>query len=713
MNFGRYQVVRELGKGAMGVVYLAHDPNIDRLVALKVLREDRISGEEFVKRFLKEARAIGRLSHPNIVTVYDVGEDAGTIYIAMEYLEGRPLNEIIHEKEFAPKEVMQLGIQVADALHYAHQKGIIHRDIKPSNIVVQTDGVVKITDFGIARIEDASATMQTQTGEILGTPAYMSPEQVLGSTVDGRSDLFSLGIILYEMSTGERPFGRQGKNLATLFNEIVNIEPPVPSKASSDVDRMFSRTIMKCLHKAADKRFSTGKDLADALRSHEKDIELATQAVMAPGKNWKKPSFLLLLPLLVVAAVAAIFFIPHKKASLDVESTPSGAEVYVNGASSGKTPKEFELPPGKYSIRMSLPGYEDWEYVAQLEEAGKYPFKVALKAIPRQEAGEEAGADAAAGKSAPQPSEPLRLPRLASLSLASKPAGAQVYIDGELKGKTPVGLELPWGEHMVRMILHGYSDFEDVVRMEEAREYPLDVQLQPKIEVAFLRVESTPPGADVYVNGASEGRAPGTFKLPLGGYSIRVSLPGYENWEKGIQLEEAREYPLKVDLKAIPGEEPKQEPGQEVKEKAGYEPVEEVMVDNAVVESVRPKIERPPAPVLSSLSLASKPVGAQVYVDGKHVGKTPLTISLPTGKHHVRARLDRYKDWEGSVQLEEDRAYPLNITLAANVKPDAQRAPKVKSAAPKAPRASSAKPRDDKAGDGWGIGEYKSRELGR
>ncbi|MBW1867329.1 MAG: serine/threonine protein kinase, partial [Deltaproteobacteria bacterium] len=214
MKYGRYEIIKELGRGAMGVVYQAHDPRIDRLVALKVLRPDRVTSQDFVQRFLKEAKAIGRLSHANIVTVYDVGQDHETIYIAMEFLEGRPLNEVVREKPPAVKDVINIGLQVAEALNYAHARGIVHRDIKPSNIILDDEGRIKITDFGIARIEDPEATQQTQAGEILGTPVYMSPEQVMGKTVDGRSDLYSLGIILYELTTGQRPFS--GENIAVI-----------------------------------------------------------------------------------------------------------------------------------------------------------------------------------------------------------------------------------------------------------------------------------------------------------------------------------------------------------------------------------------------------------------------------------------------------------------------------------------------------------------
>ncbi|MCK4488210.1 MAG: serine/threonine protein kinase, partial [Desulfobacterales bacterium] len=265
MNYGRYQIKEELGKGSMGVVYRAHDPQIDRLVALKVLRHDRVTSEAFVQRFLKEAKAIGRLSHPNIVTVYDVGRDHGTIYIAMEFLEGPPLNEVIQEKRLTLGEIVDLGVQMAEALDYAHQKGIVHRDIKPTNIIVTPDGQAKITDFGIARIEDPSAIQQTQAGEILGTPVYMSPEQVMGRPVDGRSDLYSLGVILYELSTQKRPF--RGDSIAAIFRAITQDTPAEPAITDSSISQELSGLVMKSLNKRPDERLQTGKAMAEALKA--------------------------------------------------------------------------------------------------------------------------------------------------------------------------------------------------------------------------------------------------------------------------------------------------------------------------------------------------------------------------------------------------------------------------------------------------------------
>ena len=264
MNFGRYQIISEVGKGSMGVVYKAHDPQIDRVVALKVLRPDRITSEEFVQRFLKEAHAIGRLSHPNIVTVYDSGQDNETLYIVMEFLIGKTLKETQQEKQLSLQEIISIGAQVADALDYAHRQGIVHRDIKPSNILLTPEGYLKLTDFGIARIEDPTAHHQTQAGDILGTPIYMSPEQIMGQKVDGRSDLYSLGVILYELTTGRKPF--QGENLAAIFNAIIEEKPPPIELPDTSLGQRLSELIFKSISKSTEERFQTGSQLAQALK---------------------------------------------------------------------------------------------------------------------------------------------------------------------------------------------------------------------------------------------------------------------------------------------------------------------------------------------------------------------------------------------------------------------------------------------------------------
>ena len=264
-RIGRYELEKTLGRGATGVVYLARDPIIDRLVALKTLRVDLDAdhAEEFRERFVREARAAGRLNHPGIVTVHDVGEDpeTGLMYIAMEHVEGRDLKQILSTGHiFRPSEVARIAADVAIALDYAHSFGVVHRDVKPANIILTTDGTAKITDFGIARLETSNLTVD---GQFIGTPNFMSPEQITGKGIDGRSDLFSLGVVLFTLLTGQRPFGGDTMHEVTL--RIVQEPSPIPSTVGTEIPAAFNPIVLKCLEKNPEKRFQTGKELAKVL----------------------------------------------------------------------------------------------------------------------------------------------------------------------------------------------------------------------------------------------------------------------------------------------------------------------------------------------------------------------------------------------------------------------------------------------------------------
>jgi serine/threonine-protein kinase len=265
-QLGRYEIIGELGQGAMGIVYKAKDPLIDRILAIKTISLNLAMDEkdEYEARFYQEAKAAGRLSHPNIVTVYDVGKSGDIAYIAMEFLEGRELRDVLNEGPRLPvDQVLDIVMQVALGLAYAHEHGIVHRDVKPSNIMVIRDGHVKITDFGIARM--ASSTVQTQAGVVLGSPKYMSPEQVLGKSIDQRSDIFSLGVMLYEMLAGQAPF--VGDTINAVMYQTMNTVPAPPSALNSEVPAMLDFIITKALAKELDHRYQNAKEFADDLRA--------------------------------------------------------------------------------------------------------------------------------------------------------------------------------------------------------------------------------------------------------------------------------------------------------------------------------------------------------------------------------------------------------------------------------------------------------------
>ncbi len=389
-RYGRYEIKEERGRGSMGVVYKAYDPQIGRFVALKVLRQDRVTSKAFVDRFLREARAIGKLSHPNIVNIYDIGEDKGTVYITMEFIEGVPLSQLMKEGMLSLEQVLEIGAQTAEALSYAHRRGIVHRDVKPSNVILQPDGRVKITDFGIAHIEDPEIPQQTQAGEILGTPAYMSPEQVNGRAVDGRSDLFSLGVVLYEALTGQKPF--KGQNIASLFREIVEKTPSPPSSINPEVPDGVSKVVMRCLAKDPAERPSDGEELARELRDH-----IGQRAEEAPSARRRRP-LAIVIGVLVVITLAVGYFLFHPKsqreetrppaeevvlkpASLSVATEPSGASLFVDGELKGKTPLKLELRPGKHALRLTLPDHYEWEAQLNVNEGEEIPLNVKLMPI--------------------------------------------------------------------------------------------------------------------------------------------------------------------------------------------------------------------------------------------------------------------------------------------------------------------------------------------
>jgi serine/threonine-protein kinase len=268
-TIGRYEIVDEIGQGAMGCVYRAHDPAMDRTVALKTILMGALAGghgAEFRQRFNREARAAGALAHPGIVPVFDVGENDGAPFLVMEYVNGRTLADVMKNGERVSMDrVCEIGQQLAEALGHAHRKGVIHRDIKPANILMtnlEAYGIERprITDFGVAKM---TAGEITTTGQMLGTPAFMPPEQFTGAPIDGRTDLFSLGVILYWMATGEQPF--PGETMTTVSYKIVHTEPVPPARLNPLVPAQLDKVILKCLSKSPADRYQSGEELAQAL----------------------------------------------------------------------------------------------------------------------------------------------------------------------------------------------------------------------------------------------------------------------------------------------------------------------------------------------------------------------------------------------------------------------------------------------------------------
>jgi predicted Ser/Thr protein kinase len=293
-RLGRFRISSVLGQGAMGVVYLADDPEIGRPVAIKTVRPGAADAEgaaELEARFLKEARLAGRLQHPNIVTIYDVGRDGDVCFIAMEYVDGRPLSRYMGASPELPLPA-KVGIvrQVADALAHAHDRGVLHRDIKPGNILIARDGRVKVTDFGIGKFTAGTTSDLTRSGTMLGSPAYMSPEQIRGDPIDGRSDLFSLGVVFYELLTGARPF--PGESITTLVYQILHTEPRDPLEVRAGLPPSTREVMARLLAKQPGKRPADAREFAAEIRRiarFQRESEMTRRAVAAGAAEPSPP----------------------------------------------------------------------------------------------------------------------------------------------------------------------------------------------------------------------------------------------------------------------------------------------------------------------------------------------------------------------------------------------------------------------------------------
>ncbi len=505
---GRYQVLRLLGSGAMGSVVLAEDPRIKRKVAIKLMKLEAVKTEadqhEYLARFQREAEVSGLLNHPGIVAIYDVGEVEGYgPFLAMEFVAGKPLDGIMKDGPVLTlKEKLRIAVGLAEALDHAHAKAIVHRDVKPGNVMVGDDGQPKLMDFGIAKREDASLT---QTGTFLGTPSYASPEQIKEGTVDNRSDIFSFGVLVFELMSGQSPF--PGTSINTILYRIVNeppieVQPPVLGVLPEGWRRVFS----KVLAKRPEARYATCtvfvRDLLDAVMELGKDDrrELLTLMRMSGGAPLpeivstsfdetmvvarpmpRKSGWLWITALVLTAMVSGGWFILRspKGTRLKIESLPPGAKVFVNDLEVGPTPQNQSLVAGD-KVRLELKGHQPITYGFK---PGEVPPAFKMDPIIKDEL------------------------------LDSLPQGAIAVLDEkQLEGVTP--LKVQWNEGVQHRLtltkdnLHFHLDF-DPGEAPNGRAFPLK-------EAATDGSQQEP---------SLDPNAPGFLKL-VGGFSVRLKADG-------------------------------------------------------------------------------------------------------------------------------------------------------------------------------------------
>ena len=601
-RIGRYKIVRELGRGAMGVVYHAIDPNIGRPVAIKTIQLGTVRNPEeqqrLRERLFREARSAGILSHPGIVTIYDVEQQDDVAYIAMEYVDGPTLDQLLSSPQaIAPDKMFGILSQTATALDYAHQKGIVHRDIKPANIMIAADGTAKIADFGIAKI--TASEQFTMTGSIVGTPHYMSPEQVQGQAVDGRSDQFSLAVIAYEMLTGEKPY--TGEHLTTVVYKIVAEEPAAPHRLNSTLSGGIENVLRQGLAKKPEQRFRSCSEFVDAL-----------ETACAASKGWKamprggslneptlgaglagRPSGLPNLPpprrrrldetataeravrkksnflpfLLAILMAGALLALIGWQAG-PWGGSGGGTETASNASPQPKgqqtAPRQQTTAPAAKTSGNTKPSPmpaapetkpPDTRAAAPAETVPAQPAPdkptepAPEKAAPKVASTAPPGpVNTAPPQQRTRPAARPAPPSAQPVTVISSPGGATATLDGrpDMACTTPCALNAMPGRHTIAITMPGYQiEHREVDVGTGPLELPAVLLRAPS---GTLLLTTDPPGASISVNGKKQAQTtPAQLRLTPGSYRITVERNGLQS-TSSVDIRNGETKLLKVTL---------------------------------------------------------------------------------------------------------------------------------------------------------------------
>src|SRR4051812_40160443 len=655
----RYEITGELGKGAMGRVYKAVDPTIGRTVALKTMRLDvhGLETDEMLRRFKNEARLAGVLNHGNIVTIYDAGEQDGLFYIAMEYIEGITLHGVLNErKTLSPEEIINISKQICAGLDHAHHHGVIHRDVKPANIMLEPDGTAKIMDFGIAK----SGGGLTSTGQVLGTPNYMAPEQVRGHVLDGRTDLFSFGVMLYEMTTGEKPFA--GTNVTTIIYKIIHENPVPPRELDVTIHPGLDKVIMKALAKKPEERYQTGAELARDLQNY-KSLGANTDSTQEiPSSSFP----------------AATGTAPAKAPAQPATKAPAG-KAAAPAAVASSTPKPRKMQPPPPSMKKIWVGVAIFVAAVALATIGIWkgtitrdhsadnpatttappvatttpaPVEAVPDSVPQTPVRGKARKAAAAPPRTTHPTSVADLPSTQTsgtgdLKITSSPEGAAVQIDGhsDPSMSTPyTALRLAPGPHDITFIKTGYLDEKRVVSVAAGRTDFVSVTLQ-KAPVATSQVtfNSDPGGAEIWVDGKSIGRVtPAQAVVVAGVHRFMLRKPGYEDSNNEVTLIAGQPFSLSNNLKSL------------------------TPVAGSTLSRFKKIFGGSTAEENVNVGINSTPAGAAISLNGKDLGQqTPFTLPLAPGRYDIALTLAGHQTVRRSIKVEKNKPAEINEALPA------------------------------------------------
>jgi tRNA A-37 threonylcarbamoyl transferase component Bud32 len=641
---GRYELLEELGRGAMGVVYRAQDPVIGRTVAVKTMRLSEqgtgLTREELIARFQTEAQAAGRLSHPNIVVVYDAGEEDGLFYITMELVEGRSLQALLDEKQSFPlPRVLRLMEQICSALEFAHQRSIVHRDIKPANLMLTPDDTVKITDFGTAKILQFGTA---QTAHVIGTPSYMSPEQVKGKSVDGRSDLFSVGVILYELVTGEKPF--PGQNITTVIYKIINEDPIPPRELDSSVHPGLSYVITRALAKDPAARYQSCRELMEALRNY-REIEASPEATVALPRPTSAPA----------ATRPAAASRPVAPAA----ARPPVEPARTLGALSPPEPRRR----GSFLLALVLlaiiggASYRIWPTLREVWERSR-TARASQSALPGQaptDAAATSGASGGAGVTPEREAAPATKATSTPQKSRGEPAAGEASrADTALKSRIEQAVADAGLAGKVRVHAAGNTvTLSGRLTPREHRQLLEHLRNAPPSARVIDHIEYASPGGgdDSLVSEPRHQAASGRGEIEV--VTDVLGAPAVLRGMRGRVVSECRTPCRFHDLQPASY---KLEINQE-----GYRPVERrLQVTAGGVVDERIELEALPVAV----TLNSQPPQAHLFINGEHQPETtPTTIRLAPGSYNLVVRKPGFEPYFGQVQVKGGEPAHVEIEL--------------------------------------------------
>jgi hypothetical protein len=718
LKAGRYEIVGELGRGAMGVVYKATDPVIGRAVAVKTIKLSAegtgLSQQELLARFQTEARAAGLLTHPNIVVVFDAGEEDGLYYITMELVEGKSVQALIDAGHAFPlPRVLRIMEQTCSALQFAHERNVVHRDIKPANIMLTGDDTVKVTDFGTAKILQFGTVQQT--AHVMGTPSYMSPEQVKGRAVDGRSDIFSLGVMLYEMITGEKPF--PGQSITTVIYKIVNEEPVPPRQINPSIHPGISAAVMKALAKDPETRYQSCRELLEDLRNYRATANVggSPQSTMVLG-GANSPT-----------ATMAMNGPGLRGMHNDIATTTAAQSLAARTGSPNQTPglrrtgpiAAYEEPKRKsivgtifaallllgviaYGAYKLRPVYEDVRqtHVAAATAAKETPVTPAEatpttappKADPSDSAGESTSApppDAKSISAPPPDAKPTSLPLAASLDPKPKsPAVAAPPAVAEVKSSELVA-EKPAPKKLEPLLSARAAEFKQRVEEAIARRgltgkakvqgvgntLVLAGKLHPADHGGLLKLlGAAPTGIRVVDHVEDDDSRAVSAANPIdnvrpvlspdrGGIHVDTNVAGAVALLHGPRGRVLNQCQTPCSFNNLP-------PARyslEVK-KDGYRPVQTALEVTGEVSDQKITLES----LAKGLLVTSEPPGAEAFINGaKQSGQTPVTMPLAPGHYNLVLRLQGFEAYSEQVQVKDNAqtqvAAKLNERSASRV----------------------------------------------